>query len=344
MPTFTAIQAPEHHAEPSELLRSFVFSANLEMQDITGDVATSTTYEACREMLLGSPETSTSLFCLIDQQHFPLGYLQLTESLKDAQDSLDVDFLLDAELQPLPDENPNDEVRTIANTLINEALKNSKQRSKRYVHTWVPSIEHPYFQWLRSTLERRGFSIALEETHGWIQVASVPAPSALAPGLNVHVWRDFNIDEAWLEAVATMLELGDADVPLGTLNHDPSPWTPERITGLKELTQRRGNRVVHTAISKGDQLLGYTAMVCYPTGDPSVAWQGLTVVAPEARSKGIGKQLKQHAFAALREQLPLVQRICSKIAGSNTAMLRLNESLGFEPQTTWVALQKELSD
>ncbi|AZA11609.1 GNAT family N-acetyltransferase [Corynebacterium gerontici] len=342
MPTFQEIQAPGSHAEPSEALRAFVFSANLEMQDITGDTATSTSYQACEEMLIGSPESSTTLLCLEDDQRYPLGYLQITESLKDNLDTLDVDFLLHAELQPLAEDAPEAEVRETALTLIDEAIRQGDRRAKRFLNTWLPVTNHRYFQWLRSVLEACGFEPKLEEAHGWIRVPDVPADPVLDAGLNLHVWRDFRIDDAWRGQVAKMLELGDADVPNGALHTTPAPWTLERIESLQKLTVRRGNRIVHTAISNNDRLLGYTAVVWYPTGDPSVAWQDLSVITPEARGRGLGKLLKQHSYAAVREHLPTVQRVCSQVATSNIAMLRLNQALGFEGQTTWVALQKTI--
>ncbi len=353
MPTLFRLIAPEPHTDVGDALRSFVFAANLLSQDLTGDPALSTTAEAVAQTLRGSSETATTIYLLseaetqtqelLDPPGFALGFVQISEPLRADADTLDFQIILNAELQPLPDEEPDEEVQSIMLELFDAAASHAKRSGRSVLHTWLArEDEHKTMAWLSRTLHAKGFQAKLQETHGWIEVSAVPQPLPLDSGLRAEFIQDFQFPEHLIPGVASILSIADTDVPHGGLSTQPGPWDETRIATIGQELRDRGNQSLGVVLLQGNEVIGYSEVVRYCTGDLSIAWQGITVLQEHARGQGLGMAIKQLLFEALRQHMPEVRRVCSEIAVDNSRMLAINERLGFRAHTTWTALEGQV--
>ncbi|AZA09092.1 hypothetical protein [Corynebacterium pseudopelargi] len=350
MPTLFRLIAPEPHTDVGDALRSFVFSANLLSQDLSGDTALSTTAEAVAQTLRCSPETATTIYMLseedtqpqpaVDPPGFALGFVQISEPLRADTNTLDFQIVLNAELQPLPEEQPDAEAQAIMLQLFDATVAHAKRSGRKILHTWIADEQqHRTMAWLAAMLRDKGFEPKLQETHGWIDVAAVAQPAPLEAPLEAVFIHDFQFPDALIPGVARLLEVADQDVPHGGLSTEPAPWNPERIHSVAQVLRDRGNQSLGVVLLDAQKVIGYSEVVRYSTGEASVAWQGVTVLDEQARGKGLGLKLKTLLFAGVREHLSEVRRVCSEIAIDNHRMFKINQHLGFEPQTTWTALE-----
>jgi mycothiol synthase len=97
------------------------------------------------------------------------------------------------------------------------------------------------------------------------------------------------------------------------------------------------------------RFVGLTTIIVRP-GTPDRVWVGDTAVDPAHRGHGLGKWLKAAMTQRILDELPAVRWVITWNAGSNDAMLAINEQLGFRTaavHTTWqlttAALQASLA-
>ncbi len=85
------------------------------------------------------------------------------------------------------------------------------------------------------------------------------------------------------------------------------------------------------------RFVGLTMITIRP-GTPDRVWVGDTGVDPAHRGQGLGKWLKAAITRRILDDLPGVRWVITRNAGSNDAMLAINERLGFRAvavHTTW---------
>jgi GNAT superfamily N-acetyltransferase len=127
-------------------------------------------------------------------------------------------------------------------------------------------------------------------------------------------------------------------------------WEDERITAKqwRQIEATNAARHVETwqLCARHDdsgELAGYTELA-FPTLWPAAAWQEDTGVWPKHRDRGLGRWLKAVNALRLLDERSEVEFIDTWNAGSNEAMLGINEAMGFRPLENWGDWQVETAD
>ncbi|MFD5033905.1 GNAT family N-acetyltransferase [Streptomyces sp. NPDC058405] len=156
----------------------------------------------------------------------------------------------------------------------------------------------------------------------------VPQP-ALPDGLRFVHWSGVVPDES-AEALAVAHE-AMRDAPTGDMDERPPRWDARRIRAAARLIEDRGGVLLTSAVldtTDGDAVVAYTEVVLRDPADTR-ALQYDTVVVPAHRGRGLGRAVKRHLLGRLSELRPGVREISTTVADDNTAMLAVNEGLGY---------------
>jgi len=137
-------------------------------------------------------------------------------------------------------------------------------------------------------------------------------------------------DDDVIEFYAQGLEAMN-DAPLENIVQEHEPFDAERARDIEAL--HLGIRGIYRAIfaietATGD-LAAYTALHI-PQAEPAKSKQGDTVTIAAHRNLGIGRWIKAEMWQWLRSEQPHVESLDTGNAESNTAMLAINEAMGFE--------------
>jgi GNAT superfamily N-acetyltransferase len=151
-------------------------------------------------------------------------------------------------------------------------------------------------------------------------------------GSDGYVTRTFwdGIPQEWLDGRAELSRRMSTEVPLGDLQLEEESWDADRVAAEYARMAAMGRRVVDTfAVEEASgALVGFT-QVQVPRDDPAVAFQQDTLVLPEHRGHGLGLRMKAATARALEQGSPATSAIRTWNADDNTAMLAVNDALGF---------------
>lgn len=144
-------------------------------------------------------------------------------------------------------------------------------------------------------------------------------------------WWQGPYPEDRLDDVVQMMEAYNLQPQLDTDVGDER-FTVEQARQLNEMRQARGitawTALVRERVSAA--MAGYTEIFITKGRDQEVE-QGLTVVFPQYRNKGIGRWLKAAMAEKVLAELPAVTTISTSNADVNAPMLKINSEMGFRP-------------
>jgi mycothiol synthase len=141
---------------------------------------------------------------------------------------------------------------------------------------------------------------------------------------------------AWpAEQIAEFSQLITAGMnqqPLGELQLEEFNYTPARIRQQEQLWAATGTERWTMIICERatGRAVGLTEVWWQPNR-PTILQQGLTVVLPTYRNRGLGRWLKAAMLAKVVQDRPQVKVVRTGNADSNAAMLKINHALGFKP-------------
>jgi GNAT superfamily N-acetyltransferase len=124
--------------------------------------------------------------------------------------------------------------------------------------------------------------------------------------------------------------IADAPVPGG---QTMPPWTVERQRRDEERWLRRGYTLLTTIAVERDDVLALTG-VRIPPAPAREAQTDDTTTVPAARGRGLARAVKLENLRRLRELRPDVERVVTRNAAQNAAILAVNAGLGFVPERT----------
>jgi RimJ/RimL family protein N-acetyltransferase len=163
-----------------------------------------------------------------------------------------------------------------------------------------------------------------------------------AGGYRIISWRD-RCPEELLRDRAVLAERMSADIPLDELDRRPERWDLERVRATEALVAKQ-NRTSFSAGAVEDRsgrLVAYSDLRL-PRGAPEKAYQWDTLVLAEHRGHRLGTLVKIANLRALASASPATHRVTTENAEDNSAMISVNQALGFEVVGRIYAWQKRI--
>ncbi|MCS5479169.1 GNAT family N-acetyltransferase [Corynebacterium sp. YIM 101645] len=327
---FLPVDRPVPGTEPADAVRNLVFLANLAAQETTGDTASSTSVERVQHRLRGSVEYDTLAFALeLDPEDDYAGYLLVSTPLLEDTHVVEAEVILDAGYLPLPGHPLSPESHEVLDLLYAEAEAIAARLGRSTVQTWLlhPATEAPGDGDWAGLLRGRGYELGLTEIQGVVSV-EVPAPD-WPPTLRIDVVRNLAFPTPLLDGVLALYRQASLDVPTGGLDAGEVDWTPQRLAAAARRVVNTGREMVSVVLSDADGVIGVSEITRFPGSEPEVAEQGLTVIAPRARGRGLGLAIKREVLRQAAAALPGVKRVYTSNATANTWMIGINRQLGW---------------
>ncbi|PRQ11675.1 hypothetical protein C1Y63_04495 [Corynebacterium sp. 13CS0277] len=262
----------------------------------------------------------------------PLGWVETILHTDDAlPEQLDVKFTLSERLLPLPGEPLAAAAEEVLAALLAHARTvAAAQPSVRSLETWVDigadssPHNHPVAEWLL----RQGFTVGLEELVAHVPVPQGAADPTLEERYTLHRFRNAIPAERYVDSLLELYQLSEDEVPHGDMTVYRTTWNRELLDTIQQANIAAGRTNGGVLIAEGDRVLA-ASVFGQPQGSrPHIASQGVTIVHPDARGRGLGLAIKQAALAAVAEMLPGVTKVMTQNAGINDAMLHVNQRLG----------------
>ncbi|MBA2551286.1 MAG: GNAT family N-acetyltransferase [Nocardioidaceae bacterium] len=148
-------------------------------------------------------------------------------------------------------------------------------------------------------------------------------------GYSFDTWVDHCPDEH-LAAYCRLKSLMNSEAPVGELEVEDEVWDETRLReSERELGASGRIRYVCVALAPDGSMVGHNELVV-PAEDPGI-YQWDTLVLPAHRGHRLGLALKVANVAVVQDRHPDRTSVRTFNAVSNTAMIAVNEVLGFVP-------------
>lgn len=325
------IDRPVTGQEATDVVRNFVFMANLEAQESTGDAAASVSVEQVLTRLKGSAESDALLFAAVDDAVTPVvgalgelgvpvlpatgdrdadvevtGYLHLALPLLEDTDLAELDVTLDASLLPLPGEPMSGTARQVRDELIGRGVEIARrhfQRSRFLV--WTDAREPDPPAGFHPAVTVKQVAMAVPENTGLDEdTVIVDAYGACSP---------------YAGDIAELLTQASADTDHGSLGLAPQEWTVARLLDAAgRLRDRRDAQFLALVVLHG-QVVSLSEITVRDDKDVTVAELGMTVTRRGHRSEGFGRQSLHAAVAELAWRHPRVTTMYGSAAATDAA-------------------------
>lgn len=374
MPQFFQVARPDRGHEAAEVVRGFVFMANLAAQEVTGETGASVSVARALQRLAGSAESDSLLLVLAESvtdsdgydapavsglgypllsatlapgQPDPaeeleyLGYLHLSLPQLEDRQLVEFECVLDAAHLPVPGQELEPEGYDIYARLLAEAEQLAQQLDRSILQLWQtrPVEPGPGEAAIDTLLETRGYTRGLEELQGLLPLMEISRqPAPLPAGLTHTVWHDRDLPEPLIDGVLALLRQASLDMPRGVLETEPQIWDRRRLAAAEARRRNTGLEVLLSILYDRQGPVALCEIHRHPASEPGTLEQGVTVVLPRARRQGLGFAVKHHACVAAQRRWPRAERIYTSNAASHTAVRAINAALGMRlisEGTTW---------
>jgi GNAT superfamily N-acetyltransferase len=159
-------------------------------------------------------------------------------------------------------------------------------------------------------------------------------------GYRVIHWEGTVPDEL-AETLARSRKAMD-DMPMDDAAWEPDMWDVPRLHKIAEAVAKRGEILLTTAAIGADgEIAGFTEVVVAGDGGGDGQHYG-TGVLPEHRGRGLARWIKTEQITHVRGRFPRLAGLLADTADSNTAMRRVNDSLGYVPTHRSLLYQADL--
>lgn len=379
MPQFFQIARPHHEHEAADVVRSFVFMANLAAQEVTGETGASVSVARVLQRLAGSTESDSLLLVLAEsvtdangydapavsglgypllsatlapgqpdpaQELEYLGYLHLSLPQLEDRQLAEFECVLDAAYLPVPGQELEADGQAVYTRLLAETELLAHQLDRNILQLWQTHPAEPEVgaTALAALLENHGYARGLVELQGLLPLMEISRhPAPLPAGITLTVCHDRALPESLIDGVLALLHQASQDVPRGTLDTEPQAWNRQRLAAAEARRHDTGLEVLLSILCDREGPVALCELHRHPASEPGTVEQGVTVVLPRARGRGLGFAVKHHACVAAQQRWPLAERIYTSNAESNTAVRAINAALGMRPISQGTAWQKILT-
>ena len=185
--------------------------------------------------------------------------------------------------------------------------------------------------------EARVHSVPLDQEH--LRRANLAL--RLDPNYDLVLWEDACPDEI-VDGMAALRETFMQEAPSGNLPPVRQRYDRTRIRDEEERHRKIGETHVGAGVvhKTSGELVGYTVIDIPTTGDVE-CYQGVTLVRPDHRGRGLGLRLKLANITRLEESRPRARRVVTMVADDNAAMIALNNVIGMkllDQSAAWVKI------
>lgn len=267
--------------EVSDVVLSYVFSANLATQEVTGDIGAAMSVEAVVYGLQPSPQGACLMYALInaepeladghdagaqlggldvfevpvlgDERNFDyLGFVLVTVPNVNNPLLAEVAITLDAGIAPLPGQPLDTTARLVMEKLVRLGEEVARVHGRTIIQTGLLSVDSerdPKASLLRELgyrLAYRAGVYAVDLDGALDKEQAYPLPE----GCRLRYFTGAMPPADMVEDLCRLLDIADRDVPHGSLTNDPQPWTPQRLQAIAAREQRRGSFIM-TAVVEG---------------------------------------------------------------------------------------------
>lgn len=362
---FYQVDRPVRDRDASDVVRTFVFLANLAAQEAAGETGASVSTDRAVQRLAGSTESDALMLVLAAGANeylprsaygYPLvpatsanepeldihGFLHFSIPLHEDTDAVELEVVLDADHQPIPGAEPAAAARQVYRQLLAEASRLVADMGRHVLQLWEthpPAVEAPF----TAELTAAGYVAGLCETQGVIELSGLPR-AELTPGVSVLVMPDRRPPEELLPGILELLRLASVDVPHGQLRSEPQEWTARRLAESEARRLDTGVEVLLAVLIDDTGPAALCELHRHPASEPGTIEQGVTIVHPRSRGRGLGHQVKYQALSAARQRWPGVHRVFTSNALVNAGMLAVNQALGIREISRATAWQLVLPD
>ncbi|MEU4163877.1 GNAT family N-acetyltransferase [Actinoplanes sp. NPDC026670] len=174
-----------------------------------------------------------------------------------------------------------------------------------------------------------GLRRVLALTYTRLDLASFAAAAETVDGYRLVHWTGTVADDL-AETFARSRRAMD-DMPMDDAAWTPDVWDVERLHRVAAVVAGRGEILLTTAaIGPDGEIAGFTELVVAGDGTGDGQHYG-TGVLPAHRGRGLARWLKVAQIEEVRARFPELAGLLADTADSNTAMRRVNDSLGYRP-------------
>lgn len=325
------IDRPEVGQEATDIIRSFVFMANLEAQEASGDVNASATVEQVLTRLKGSSESDVVLIAAVDETVTPvlapagplglplvpatgsrevdlevLAYLHISLPLLEDVDLAELDITLDAAYLPLPGEPMEDKAHALRDELLGRGAALARdhfQRSRFLV--WTDDTEPaPPSDFVKA--------VTVEQT-------VMAVPEGLELDDDTVIVSSYGADSPYAADIAELLTQASIDTDHGSLKLEPQLWSPTRLVeAAARLKDRRDEQFMSLVLLDGE-VIALSEVTLRDEPDASVAELGMTATKRGFRSEGFGRQALKAVISELAWRHPQVKKMYGSAAATDAA-------------------------
>jgi len=178
-------------------------------------------------------------------------------------------------------------------------------------------------------LADRGFTVGLTLVFARLPLAEAALPTtAEVPGYRLESWPGVVSDQL----VQTYAEARTAmdDAPVGDIDYGPENWDVDRVRHIAKVVERRGEHLLTVAAveQSAGKIVAFTELVVPADGNGDAQHYG-TAVLPEHRGRGLSLWMKAESIRRTRSDFPDLAGLLTDMADTNTAMQRINTTLGY---------------
>lgn len=236
---------------------------------------------------------------------------------------------------------PQHRRRGLGRLLARHAADRARAAGRGVWNGWIPGHEVGQPE---APTPGEAFAASLGLTRGLVDVQRrlpLPVPAArlaelrcLAAGhhgnYRFESWVN-RCPDVHLASYCRLKSLMNSEAPIGDLVVEDEVWSEERLRESEaELTASGRIRYVCVALASDGSMVGHNELVV-PAYDPGVVYQWDTLVLPTHRGHRLGLAIKVANLALVQQQHPERTDLRTFNAASNTAMIAVNDALGFVP-------------